>query len=183
MNLSNHFLLSMPQMSDTDFRESVIYLMDHSEQGAFGVIINKELGMSLGGVFTQLAIHCENQDINHRAVLRGGPVDEGHGLVLHPRGPRFEITRDFHGGVSLSSSRDILEALAGGKPPHSNLVVLGHAGWAPGQLEMEISRNAWLTAPASPEIIFGTPLAERRHAVGRLLGIDLAQIVGHAGHA
>jgi putative transcriptional regulator len=183
MNLTNHFLLSMPQMHDTDFQNSLVYMLDHGEHGAFGVIINQELGMSLGGVFTQLAIRCEDEAMTESGVLRGGPVDESHGLVLHPPGPKFEITREFDGGVSLSSSRDVLEALARGEPPHSHLILLGHAGWAPGQLELEIAGNAWLTAPANPQIIFHTPLAERRQAVGNLLGINLAQMVGHSGHA
>jgi putative transcriptional regulator len=183
MNLTHHFLLSMPQMHDTDFRDSVVYILDHGEHGAFGVIINQELGMNLGAVFSQLAITCDDEAMSEAGVLRGGPVDEGHGLVLHPPGPHFEITRDFEGGVSLSSSRDVLEALARGQPPHSHLILLGHAGWAPGQLEMEIAGNAWLTSPANTQIIFLTPLSERRQAVGDLLGIDLAQVVGHSGRA
>lgn len=183
MNLTHHFLLSMPQMSDTDFRDSVVYILDHGEHGAFGVIINHTLGMNLQGVFSQMSIPCENNDINGYDVLRGGPVDEGHGLVLHPPGPRFDMTRDFSGGVSLSSSRDVLEALSRGDPPHRHLILLGHSGWAPGQLEMEIASNAWLTSPADNTIIFDTPLEERRQATAGLLGIDINQIVGQSGHA
>jgi putative transcriptional regulator len=183
MNLTHHFLLSMPQMHDTDFRDSVVYILEHGEHGAFGIIINQELGMNLGGVFSQMAIQCDDPAIAEYGVLRGGPVDEGHGMVLHPPGPSFEITRDFSGEVSLSSSRDVLEALAAGQPPESFLILLGHAGWAPGQLEMEVAANAWLTSPADTQIIFRTPLADRRKAVGRLLGIDIAQMVGHSGRA
>ena len=183
MNLTHHFLLSMPQMQDTDFRDSVVYILEHGEQGAFGVIINQELGMTLGGVFSQMSIPCDNPVINEHGVLRGGPVDEGHGMVLHPPGPQFEITRNFEGGVSLSNSRDVLEALAEGQPPETHLTLLGHAGWAPGQLEMEIASNAWLTSPADLQIIFRTPLPDRRKAVGHLLGIDLALMVGHSGRA
>lgn len=183
MNLTHHFLLSMPQMHDTDFQDSLVYILDHGESGAFGVIINKELGMNLGGVFSQLAISSSDSTLSEHGVLRGGPVDEGHGLVLHPPGPQFDITHDFEGGVSLSSSRDVLEALARGEPPVEHLILLGHSGWAPGQLEMEISANAWLTCEADADIIFRTPLPDRRAAAGRLLGIDLATIVGHAGRA
>ncbi|NND91499.1 MAG: YqgE/AlgH family protein [Granulosicoccus sp.] len=183
MNLTHHFLLSMPQMHDSDFRDSVVYILDHGDHGAFGVIINQELGMTLSGVFAQMAIHCNDETVNEQGILRGGPVDEGHGLVLHAPGPQFESTRDFEGGVSLSTSRDILEALARGDTPHEYLVLLGHAGWAPGQLEMEIANNAWLTSAADTQTIFLTPLAQRRQAVGNLLGIDLAQMVGHSGHA
>lgn len=183
MNLTHHFLLSMPQMRDTDFHDSVVYILEHGEHGAFGVIVNQILGMSLEGVFSQMAIRCDDNAINERDILRGGPVDEGHGLVLHPPGPTFELTRDFEGGVSLSSSRDILEALARGEAPHTHLVLLGHSGWAPGQLEMEIASNAWLTSPADTRIIFDIPLADRRQAVARLLGVDLSQLVGQSGHA
>lgn len=183
MNLTHHFLLSMPHLRDNDFRDSVVYVLEHGEHGAFGVVINQILGMSLQGVFSQLSIPCNESVIYERDILRGGPVDEGHGLVLHPPGPMFELTRNFEGGVSLSSSRDILESLARGEAPYQHLVLLGHSGWAPGQLEMEIASNAWLTAAADSRILFDTPLSERRQAVAQLLGVDLSQIVGQSGHA
>lgn len=183
MNLTHHFLVSMPQMEDTDFKGSLLYILDHSEQGAFGVIVNQELGMDLGSVFAQLSIAVTEPAIAQTAVLRGGPVDEGHGLVLHPPGPQFELTRDFPGGVSLSSSKDVLESIARGDSPDQYLILLGHAGWAPGQLEMEVSANAWLTFDAEADILFNTPATERRQAACDQLGIDLAHVVGHAGRA
>jgi len=173
----------MPQLHDSDFNNSLVYILDHSDHGAFGVIINHALGMNLGAVFSQLDIQPSQSLIADESVLRGGPVDEGHGLVLHPPGPQFQITRDFDGGVSLSSSRDVLEALARGEAPHNHLVLLGHAGWAPGQLEMEVAGNAWLTCNANTDVIFNTPIDERRKAAGNILGIDLLQIVGHSGRA
>ena len=173
----------MPQLHDSDFNNSLVYILDHSEYGAFGVVINRDLGMTLGAVFSQLNIPSSNTCVDDESVLRGGPVDEGHGLVLHPPGPQFQITRDFDGGVSLSSSRDVLEALASGEAPHNHLVLLGHAGWAPGQLEMEVASNAWLTCDANTDVIFNTPIDERRKAAGNILGIDLLQIVGHSGRA
>jgi putative transcriptional regulator len=175
--------MSMPQMHDSDFKDSLVYILDHSEHGAFGVVINRELGMNLGAVFSQLDIQSSDSNAKGEGVLRGGPVDEGHGLVLHPPGPQFQITRDFDGGVSLSSSRDVLEALASGEAPHKHLVLLGHAGWSPGQLEMEVAANAWLTCDANTDVIFNTPIDERRKAAGNILGIDLLQIVGHTGRA
>ncbi|MFK7853720.1 MAG: YqgE/AlgH family protein [Granulosicoccus sp.] len=183
MNLTHHFLVSMPQLHDSEFNDSLIYILDHGEHGAFGVILNHELGMNLGAVFDQLEIQTQSSSTAEEGVLRGGPVDEGHGLVLHPPGPQFQITRDFAGGVSLSSSRDVLEALALGEEPHNHLVLLGHSGWAPGQLEMEVANNAWLTCAANTTVIFNTPLNERRQAAGNILGIDLLQIVGHSGRA
>lgn len=183
MDLTHHFLLSMPQLQDSGFHNSLVYILDHNEHGAFGVIVNQELGMNLGGVFSQLSITCNDSSMNELDVMRGGPVDEGHGLVLHPPGPEFEVTRDFDNGISMSSSRDILESLARGEGPGEHLVLLGHSGWAPGQLEMEVAGNAWLTAIADTQIIFSTPAAQRRQAVGDSLGIDLNQVVGHSGRA
>lgn len=183
MDLAHQFLLAMPHQHDGYFRDSLVYVIDHSEHGAFGVTINQALDMNLGDVFSQLSIESAKPEAVTRQVLRGGPVDEGHGLVLHPQGPQFQSTRDFNNGISLSSSRDALEALAVGEAPHTYCVLLGHAGWAPGQLEMEIADNAWLSCAADRRIVFNTPLPERRQAVGQLLGIDITQIVGHAGHA
>ena len=183
MDLNHQFLLTMPQLRGDDFHESLIYILDHGEQGAFGVVVNHQLGMPLSEVFDQLDINPRDSLFGEEPVLRGGPVDQTHGLVLHPPGEIFDATRNFNDQVSLSSSRDILEALADGQGPQTHLILLGHAGWAPGQLEMEIAENAWLTAEADADIIFHTPIAEKRAAVGRQLGIDLANIVGQAGHA
>ena len=183
MDLTHHFLLAMPLLDEEHFRRSVVYVLDHGEQGAFGVVVNHALGMPLGDVLSQLDIVTGDPDVAATGVLRGGPVDPGHGLVLHPPGPRFESTRDFDGGVSLSSSRDVLEALADGREPSTYLVLLGHAGWAPGQLEVEIADNAWLSCAADLPVLFDTPLEERRHAAGRLMGVDLDQLSAQTGHA
>jgi len=183
MNLTHHFLISMPQMQDACFRNSVIYILEHGEQGAFGVIINDALGMEFESLLAQVDIDIINETARSTTVLRGGPVDAGHGLVLHKPGPSFGVTHDFQNGISLSSSRDILEAIALGEEPATYLVVLGHSGWAPGQLEMEVAENAWLTCRANSDILFKTPLHERRQAVATLMGIDLSNVVGDAGHA
>ncbi|MFK7857485.1 MAG: YqgE/AlgH family protein [Granulosicoccus sp.] len=183
MNLTHHFLISMPQMQDTGFRNSVVYILDHCEQGAFGVIVNAALGMNFESLLSQINIKIDAESARNTTVLRGGPVDEGHGLVLHEPGPSFETTREFAHGVSLSSSRDVLEAIARGEEPSTYLVVLGHSGWAPGQLEMEVAENAWLTCQADTDILFKTPLQNRRQAVASLIGIDMSNVVGHSGHA
>lgn len=173
----------MPLLKDGDFGDSLVYLLDHGRFGAFGVIINRRLGMPLGEVLDQLHIETSDPAVAQINVLLGGPVDQDHGLVLHPPGPTFETTRDFAGGVSLSSSRDVLEALAAGEEPSRHLVLLGHAGWAPGQLEMEVASNAWLTVEADTGIIFDVPIDDRREAAGALLGIDLDRVAPDAGHA
>ena len=183
MNLTHHFLVSMPQMQDTCFRNSVVYVLDHGEQGAFGVIVNDALGMDFESLLKQVDITISEDSARNTTVLRGGPVDEGHGLVLHEPGASFEATHDFQHGVSLSSSRDVLQAIARGEEPSTCLVILGHSGWAPGQLEMEVVENAWLTCEANTEVLFRTPFHARRQAVADLIGIDLSNVVGHSGRA
>jgi len=183
VELSSHFLISMPDLQESEFGSSLIYMLDHGEDGAFGVVVNHLAGMPLSEVFEQLEIEANDSGIRAREVLRGGPVEPGHGLVLHPQGHCFECTREFDGGVSLSSSRDVLEAVAVGEGPSDYLVILGHAGWAPGQLEMEIASNSWLSVEGPPDILFQTPLHDRRDAVSALLGFDLQYMVGEAGHA
>lgn len=183
MNLTHHFLLSMPQLTDDVFGRSVIYLVEHTPEGAWGLVINKPIGLQLSDVFDQLDIPNDNEALGNKIVLQGGPVDPQHGIVLHPPGPAFEGTQDYDGGVSLSSSKDALEALAAGEQPDDYLVVLGHAGWAAGQLESEIADNAWLTTPAQPSILFDTEFDDRRDAVAQHLGIDINVLVTQSGHA
>lgn len=183
MNLTHHFLLSMPQMRDSRFEQSLIYILEHDAEGAWGVVINQTLDMTLREVFSQLNISPVDEMCAEENILRGGPVDTQHGLVLHLPKISFESTRHFDGGVSLSSSRDVLEALAAGCEPEDHLVLLGHAGWGPGQLEDEIADNAWLTCEADLDIIFNTPVSQMRNAVAGLLGVDLHLIVGQSGHA
>lgn len=173
----------MPQLTDDVFGRSVIYLVDHNDEGAWGVVVNKPIGLQLGEVFSQLNITNENNDLDNEVVLRGGPVNQQNGIVLHPPGPTFEGTQDFDGGVSVSSSREVLEALAAGEEPEDHLVVLGHAGWSAGQLESEIADNAWLTNPATANILFQTDLNDRRSAVAQGIGIDLNVLHTQAGHA
>ena len=183
MNLTHHFLISMPQMQDQCFKNSVVYILDHGEQGAFGVIINHRLAMEPAALFQQIDITIDNDATRQATLLRGGPVDENHGMVLHEPGPVFNVTQQFDNGVSLSSSKDVLEAIAKGDEPVHFQIVLGHCGWAPGQLEMEVANNAWLTCTADTDIIFHTALHDRRQAVAELLGVDLSRIVGQSGHA
>lgn len=183
MNLSHHFLVSMPQMQDPYFRHSVIYILDHGVQGAFGVVINSPLEMNIESLLSQLDIDVSDDPSGKAQVLQGGPVDEEHGLVLHGHGPKFKSTHEFDHGISLSSSLDALESIAQGQMPTDFLIVLGHSGWATGQLEMEIADNAWLTCEANADVLFKTPAHERRQAVAKLIGVDISNVVGHSGNA
>lgn len=170
-------------MRDSRFEQSLIYILEHDAEGAWGVVINQTLDMTLHEVFAQLNISPVNTLFADEIVLSGGPVDAQHGLVLHLPKISFESTRHFDGGVSLSSSRDVLEALAAGEEPAKHLVLLGHAGWGPGQLEEEITDNAWLTCEAEVDVIFNTPVNQMRTAVAGLIGIDLNMVVGQSGQA
>ncbi len=172
----------MPQLMDPPFRHSVVYLLDHDETGAWGAIINQTSALALGDIFEQLDIST-SQPVDREAVLFGGPVDEQHGVVLHPSGEWFESTKDFKAGISVSSSRDILEAVAADNEPAKRLIVLGHSGWAAGQLEDEISNNAWLSCEADSAILFDTPVEKRREAVAELIGVNLDTLVGDSGRA
>jgi len=177
----------MPQMDDPSFRDSIVYILTHDRDGAWGVVINRGLGMRLSDIFDQLDIEPNDSPaaraVCSNEVLFGGPVHPQHGLVLHAPDQSFDSTQVFDGGVAISSSQDVLQALAEGKEPQQNLVLLGHAGWSAGQLESEIGANAWLTCDANLAILFDTPIAERREAAAALLGIDLASVVGQSGRA
>ena len=185
MDLTHHFLIAMPLLEEEHFRRSVVYVLDHGEHGTFGVVVNHALGMPLGeGARAARDRDRRRSAIRGTGVLRGGPGrPRSLGSCCTPPGPKFESTRDFDGGVSLSSSRDVLEALAAGREPDTYLVLLGHAGWAPGQLENEIADNAWLSCEAAIDVLFATPLEERREAAGRLMGFDPDRMSAEAGHA
>jgi len=173
----------MPQMDDPNFRHTLTYLIEHGEQGALGFIINREIGIDLGEVFQQMEIEPAFTTDTRAAVFEGGPVSQEHGLVLHPSGKTWESSRDFTHGITLSSSRDILVDIAAGCGPKKALVLLGHSGWAPGQLEEELSSNAWLTCPAEIDIMFDTDTEARLQAAADLIGVNLTSIVSDYGHA
>jgi len=122
----------MPHQQKGCFHDSLVYILDHSDNGAFGLIVNRNMGMTLHEVFSQLSISVIDDEIGNTAILHGGPVDEGHGLVLHRLGASFEITHDCDGGVSVSSSRDVLESIADRTFTENHLIFLGHSGWAAG---------------------------------------------------
>ncbi len=182
-SLAGHFLIAMPLMNDPHFAQSVVYLLTHDEQGALGIIINRPSGLTLTDVLEQLQpdnpalIDTDNQD-----VFLGGPVQSELGFVLHNNGPQYQGTMNF-GALSLTSSQDALSAIAQGKGPAQNLIALGHAGWGAGQLEDELRDNAWLSCSADTQIIFNTPIEERRSAAAALLGVDLDRLSHQVGNA
>ncbi len=181
--LTNQFLIAMPGMDDPNFAQTVTLVCDHSERGALGIVINRPLNMDLGDVFAQLGLDASQSRVTSQHVLQGGPVQTDRGFVLHSPGPGWESTLPVSDRLHLTTSRDILDALAGGGGPDRAVIALGYAGWDAGQLEDEVARNAWLTAPADETVLFDVPAEERWQAAGRLLGINLLHLSSQAGHA
>ncbi len=182
-SLRDHFLIALPGMMDPTFAHSVTYICDHSPQGAMGVVINRPLDFNLDRVFEQLSLQ-NPQAQAATAVLLGGPVHRERGFVLHTRGDdQWQSTLEVSDDISLTASRDILEAMAAGTGPAQAQFILGYAGWEAGQLEAELSENGWLTVPADSGIIFNTPIEQRWSAAAQQLGVDVSLIPTTAGHA
>jgi putative transcriptional regulator len=181
--LTNQFLVAMPGMSDPNFAQTVTLVCEHSGQGALGIVINRPLSMTLGEVLAQLGLDPSSSRLAGDPVLQGGPVQTDRGFVLHSPGPRWDSTLPVSERLHLTTSRDVLDALARGEGPAEAVVALGYAGWDAGQLEAEMAQNAWLTVPADERLLFETPVAERWQAAGRLLGVNLLHLSSDAGHA
>jgi len=181
-SLRDHFLIAMPSLNDSIFGHTITYVCDHSEEGSMGIVINQALDINLDEVFRQLG----SEDLSQHGrdpVLCGGPVQAERGFVLHSSECQFESTMQASDEISLTASRDILDAIAAGKGPKKHIVALGYAGWTAGQLEEEIADNAWLVVEADSRILFETPLEQRWNAAARHLGFDLNLISSTAGHA
>ena len=181
--LADHFLIAMPAMDDPNFARGVTLICQHDESGAMGLMINRVSDYSLGDVFRQMDIVTELGQLAGQAVLLGGPVQPERGFVLHDDPREWGSTLRFGNGLAVSTSRDILQAMARGEGPTRSLLALGYAGWTAGQLEAEIADNAWLTVSADQAIIFDTPIEARWVAAARSLGVDLSRLADGAGHA
>lgn len=182
-DLSNHFLIAMPGLEDVNFYRTVTYICEHNEQGAMGIVINRPLDINLGDILEQMDIPVSSSDNSQQAVFSGGPVQTERGFVLHTPDEKWDSTLQITPEISITTSRDILEAIAEGKGPIQSLVALGYAGWGEGQLEDELSANAWLSGPADTQIIFNLPSEERWQAAAQILGVDMNLMSGDTGHA
>lgn len=187
-HLANHFLIAMPGMGDPNFARTVTFLFEHSAQGAMGIIINRPTRMQLAEVFLQLKLPSNRGDVEKQWVLQGGPVQTEQGFVIHrsdatPNGGNWEYSVQVSDRIQITTSRDILAAMARGEGPPNALVALGYAGWGAGQLEQELQANAWLTAEVDERVLFELPYEDRWNAAVRLLGIDAARLGPDAGHA
>lgn len=184
--LRDKFLISMPHLQDPHFAQTVTYICDHSEYGAMGVIINRPAGLALAELLSHLDLDLVDDRQTCVEVYAGGPVHEDRGFVLHRPSKQqssWLATHNITDDVSLTTSLDILEAIALGYGPSEYLVALGYAGWGPGQLEQELSENLWLSCPANLDIMFRMPTEERLQAAASVLGINLDLMTVTAGHA
>ena len=194
-NLTHHFLIAMPGVEDGAFSRSVVYLCEHSERGALGLIINKPTDINLKNLFEKVDLSLRRADLSDTPVFLGGPVQTERGFVLHDPvraqdavaekdASAYASTLHITGGLlDMTTSRDVLEALSTGAGPRRVLVTLGYSSWAEGQLESELAENSWLTVGADLAVIFDTPVADRYDSALGLLGLQSWQIAPGAGHA
>jgi putative transcriptional regulator len=193
IDLKHHFLIAMPGLEDETFARSVVYMCEHSERGAMGLIINKPADISMRLLFDKVELPLRREDLMNNAVSNGGPLQTERGFVLHdpihldkPQeegGSVYASTLAVPGGLEMTTSRDVLEALSSGAGPRRVLITLGYASWGEGQLESELGENAWLTVPASAEVIFDVPMAQRYDRALDLLGLKSWMLSPEAGHA
>ncbi|MEO6856218.1 MAG: YqgE/AlgH family protein [Rhodoferax sp.] len=192
MNLTHHFLIAMPGLEDEAFAKSVVYLCEHSPRGAMGLVINKPSDISLKSLFDKVELPLRRADLSESPVFRGGPVQTERGFVLHeafissdidPTESVYASTMAIPGGLEMTTSKDVLEALSTGAGPRRVLVSLGYSAWGEGQLEAELGENSWLTVEADLGVIFDTPVAERYDQALLLLGLQSWMLSPEAGHA
>jgi len=187
INLTNQFLIAMPGMSDGNFAGTVVYLCEHNERGALGLVINRPIEIDVKQLFDKVDLPLDRADLLAMPVYLGGPVQTERGFVLHEQldteGGHYNSTLQIPGGLEMTTSRDVLEAMSNGAGPRRVFISLGYSGWGAGQLEDEISRNGWLTVAADRDIIFDAPVEERYDRALSLLGIDRSVLSSEAGHA
>ena len=188
INLTHHFLIAMPGLEDEAFAKSVIYMCEHSERGALGLIINKPSDINLKRLFEKVELPLEREDLTLAPVFHGGPVQTERGFVLHEsmmpgEESVYASTMTIPGGLEMTTSKDVLEALATGNGPRKIFVSLGYSSWGQGQLESEISDNSWLTVAADSSVIFDTPVEQRYDKALLLLGLQSWMLSPDAGHA
>ncbi len=185
-SLKNQLLVSMPQLTTPSFHQTVSLICQHDDNGAIGVVVNRLTNHRMGDIFDQLSLPVSSLKHTEQPVFEGGPVNPELGLVIHAdekSGSRWESSLEIGGGLWLTSSRDILGAIAGDRGPANAIMLLGYAGWGPGQLESEIRQNSWFHTPADHSIIFDTQIDRKWHQAAKLLGIDYSRLSTEVGHA
>ncbi|MCC6917215.1 YqgE/AlgH family protein [Nitrosomonas sp.] len=183
INLTDHFLIAMPGLEDSFFTRTLTYICEHNERGALGLVVNRSTDLSVEKLLLQLGMSPKNATISNSPVLLGGPVQVDTGFVLHEPVGSWKFTLSANESIGLTSSIDILQAVADCRGPERMLVALGYSGWSAGQLEQELAQNAWLTVPAQSQILFELSFEERLPAVMSLLGINFYNLSSDVGHA
>jgi len=182
-HLKHHFLIAMPHMADPRFAQALIYLVEHNQEGAMGLVVNRPSGLTLADIIEQLRPDAPAMPpYQHVPIYAGGPVQTDRGFVLHPADQHFQATLGL-GPLGMTTSQDVLFAIADGQGPERYFIALGYAGWEAGQLEAELAENAWLSCPAQPKILFDLPHDQRLDAAAASLGIQLSQLSSQVGHA
>jgi len=181
--LTNQLLVAMPGLDDPHFAQTVTLVCEHGSRGALGIVLNKPLSMRLAEVLAQMKLPAKIPAVAEQIVLRGGPVHQDRGFVLHRPGGSWESTHRISDSIQVTTSRDVLAAMAKGEGPEDAFIALGYAQWEEGQLERELKDNTWLTLPVSDAVLFNLPYEDRWSAAWRSLGVDVTQVSPHAGHA
>jgi putative transcriptional regulator len=182
-SLTNQLLVAMPGLDDPQFAQTVTLICEHGDKGALGIVLNKPLTMRLSEVLTQMKLPAQSEIVAEQIVLSGGPVHQDRGFVLHRPGGSWESTHKISESIQVTTSRDVLAAMARGAGPENAFIALGYAQWDAGQLERELKENSWLTLPVTEEVLFDLPYERRWTAAWRSLGIDVATVAPGAGHA
>jgi putative transcriptional regulator len=192
LNLTNHFLIAMPGLEDAIFSKSVVYVCEHTPHGALGLVINKPADITMATLFGKVDLPLRRTDLTDSPVFQGGPVQIERGFILHesifteadkPEQPLYASSMTIPGGLEMTTSKDVLEALSSGSGPRRVLVSLGYSAWGEGQLETELSENSWLTVDADQTVIFDTPVEQRYDKALALLGLQAWMISSQVGHA
>ncbi len=183
-SLKNHLLIAMPSLKDPNFERSVLYICEHTPEGAMAIVINHPLSIHLGDIFENMNIESDNLRAQDMEVVAGGPIQQERGFVLHKHGDtHWESSMELNDELSITTSKDILEAIANNKGPEHAVIALGYAGWEAGQLEKELSENSWLLSPSSHSILFETPHEDRWKAAALLVGVNMDTLSFEVGHS
>lgn len=182
-DLTNNFIIAMPNLADDNFNHTVTYICEHNKNGCFGIVINRVTDVTLDEVIHQMDIETSQSIAHNKHIYHGGPVQQERGFILHSPLGEWNSSLKINDNLALTTSRDILEAIAHDEGPDQSMIALGYAGWSSGQLEQELADNTWLNCPADEQIIFDLPAEKRWQASADLLGIDLQLLINDAGHA
>lgn len=182
-SLENHFLIAMPSLEDSFFERTLIYVCEHNDKGAMGIVLNIPLDLDLCQLLTQMKLENASFSLSGQPVLSGGPVHTDRGFVLHTPMDGFHASQPLTDDLMMTTSLDILSTLGTSAEPKQYVIALGYAGWDAGQLESELKENAWLTVPATPDIIFDIPVEHKWEEATKMLGFDIWQLSPQVGHA